>query len=170
MNHIFIINMGILLLTSSSKKSSTSTTTKVQIEDAITLVDNGVTYTNIGSKGGFGNCTISKTINYSSLSLSVNTNSAFPISFKINDAGGPPNSLGVYKFAPIDTVDTRLNYNSSFTETFSGGESYTVDSILINITYAAGTTILGTYQFWLSNISGNKTVTGIIKWHDAYIY
>jgi len=152
-----------------SNNSSSTPTTPTVVGNMVTIIDSGITYSDSGS-GTAIQCIINKTTVNSYLTLNITGTATFPISVSISNASGPINSLGSYVIVPVDSSAAFLSKNAnSFTEIFSGGENYTVDSVAANITQAYGTTVLGTFQMWLNNSMGSKTITGNINCYKATI-
>ena len=140
------------------------------LPDKLTITDNGTAYTDSGYFNyGELQCIIKKTANNSELTLYHTADSNFPITLNLINVVGPLNSLGLYQLSPIDSSSIPTYSQSTFTEVFSGGEGYTVDSIHVNVTAASLQTVLGSYQIWLNNTTGPKTVTGTITCYDARI-
>jgi len=161
------------------------------VMDIITVTDNGVTYSDtiIHQEGGIVlpggaapavagaaveamespmmQCTIHKSADKSVFALNFNNPTPhFPVSIAIVNAIGPIDGIGVFRAKSVDTGNA-LAAISTFSETFGGGQKYTVDSVMVNITKASGNTILGNYQLWVSNASGSKTVKGTINWSSG---
>lgn len=158
MKSIFLFAISALLLAACVKNSSDSTTTTTTGPvDTTTIVDNGTTYTYLGGKDI--SCQIEKTPTNSTFFLSVDATAINMIDMTLDGITGPLNSLGIYKVSPVDSP---FSQDSRFTETFSGGENYSIDSIMVDITTASGTTVIGNYELWLTNAAGSKTVTGRI--------
>lgn len=89
---------------------------------------------------------------------------------------GPASGTGIFKSTPgISVTDstkrniTDLQPCSSFTNYFSGGQQYNVDSAEVNITKAGGNTIEATYKLWLANKGSTRIVTGTISYNGARI-
>ncbi len=128
-------------------------------------------------------CDIIKTGNTSIFTLTINSSPAFPIFLTIAGAIGPANGIGTYReksgptsqmagSASRDTVDIS-ELTSAFKESFNGGQKYSVDSAVVNITESSskpgrGNAIKGNYQMWVSNTSGIKKVSGIIDCKTGY--
>ena len=158
----------------------------------ITMLDNGTTFSDtIIQEGGGGvivakgvgaaaeaadeldnammQCSIHKAGDKSFFSLNYGTSTAkFPATIAITKAEGPKEVVGVY-WSKVAGVTGALKSRNTFTETANGKQSYTVDSVMVNITKASGTSIVGDYKLWVSNASGSKTVTGSIDWNSARI-
>jgi hypothetical protein len=161
---ILAVCMIALVIVESCKKKSNGS------PDSITVIDNGHTYT-YNTNNLSLDCSIHKVSTGSWFHLTTKSTVDFPVNTSFM-AYGPINSIGVYKLSPIDSVDsihTNYDYNYSFTETFSGGEKYFIDSILVNISVAEIKTLIGDYKLWLHNSAGSKAVTGSIKCSDAKI-
>ena len=135
--------------------------------DTFTLVDNGITYTDTQSFqfGSGASITLIEQGAQDFLAINTNPNGHFPISFALQSIQGPTSGTGLYTEPRRDSAIS----GNSFAETYSGGEGYTVDSVAINITTVSSTALLGTYQAWLTNIAGSKTISGVIKCHHPRI-
>ncbi len=137
--------------------------TSSRIPDTFTLTDNGVTYTDIEDTLYGFKCSI-ETISEGPLFEIFNNTTAIPVFIGLY---APVNGIGVYKIAPIDSNSSNIYHQVGylFTEIFNGGEAYDMDSLLMNVTTDSATTIIGSYQLWISNAGGNKTVTGTFSCH-----
>ena len=120
-------------------------------------------------------CSLSKAADYAIFSLWCDERSPlFPISMHIA-ARGPISGVGIYKAKGIETSATGNDTLSSFTEKFKDGQQYVVDSVIVNITKVASHLIKdnynvqGSFQMWLTNASGSKTVTGTIDCNAVII-
>ena len=169
MKKIVLIVISLIAVAACNKNQSATTTVTTFPPNAIdtfTLTDNGVTYIDTQSHRNTGaSIVLQKTNTKTFLQISASSNTRFPISLNIGNIPGPINGIGIYKISPIDSLFT----SGSFIETYSGGEAYTIDSITVNITAAAITTVTGSYQIWLRNVAGSKTVGGTIKSFHATI-
>ena len=167
MRTILFIVISILLLAACNKSISNKVViTSTRTPDTFTVTDNGVTYTDIEDTL-YGMVCREEIFNDGPFfELSNNNAAAFPIFIGIF---APVNGIGIYKIAPIDSNASPVYHQIGylFTESFNGGEAYNVDSLIFNITTDTAITIIGNYQLWLSNDSGNKMVTGTISCHHV---
>jgi hypothetical protein len=170
---LLAFSFGIACLSACKKKSDSSPASGGSSDTTIiTLIDNGATYkdSTISTATPLKDpiqCSIKKTTTNSIFTMRLTATSAFPVIITISNATGPVNSIGAYKVTPVDSIAPKNI--SSFTEIFSGGENYSVDSVSVNISEAYGKTILGNYQMWLRNDSGSKIVSGNITCYKATI-
>ncbi len=130
------------------------------------------------SSGIYG-CFIHKSAQFTLFNLIYdNPSPQFPVSFDIAATGPINGGTGVYKYSGVsDSAMTELNrkdtthgtgiFGTTFSETFNEGQRYTIDSSVINVSKATETIIEATFQLWLSNKSGSKTVTGNIMCNSA---
>ena len=112
-------------------------------------------------------CSLHKTNNGSFLSLDYQLRTFSSISF--TNIPGPANGIGIFseKNKRQNVAETNGSEIDSFRENFSGGQKYAVDSILLDIDKATGSSIAGSYKLWLTNASGSKTVTGKLCCNNA---
>ena len=169
MKKIVLIVICLIAVAACNKNQSNTTTVTTFAPNSIdtfSITDDGITYIDTQSRRNNGaSIMLQKTSNTSFLEISTSSNAHFPISLNIGNIPGPINGIGVYKISPVDST-----FNSgSLVESYSGGEAYAVDSITVNITSAAITTVTGSYQIWLRNVARSKTVSGTIKCFHAII-
>ncbi len=170
MTKLFIPFITLPRLGACSKSLTTPTTTVTNSSaDTVVIMDNGTSFTYVHATNQPVQCSIRKTVFNSVFSLVLNANAKVFLTVFIRSACGPANSLGSYIVDPVDGTSFSVNSKNKFTETFSGGEAYTVDSVLVNINTATGKTIIGGFQMWVENIHGSKKVTGTLNCHNANI-
>ncbi len=165
MKKILLILICSIMLAACNKNPSdniTVTITSTKPIDTFTVIDNGITYIDTQSviHGAGANIVFQKTSSGAIFLMQTSPNTRFPILVQIESVPGPLNGIGVFKLSPIDSSLTNQN---AYIETYNGGEAYTVDSVIINLTTFSSASVTGSYQIWLSNIAGSKTVTGTIK-------
>jgi len=170
MKKILFIPFILALFAACNKNQVVPTTVTVisnNQPDTFTLVDNGITYIDTQSFqfGTGATITLNEQGIHDLLTIGTNSNTRFPIELSLENIAGPTNGTGLYTLQMQDSTTS----GSLFAETFSGGEGYTVDSVAINVTTLSSAALLGTYQLWLTNITGSKTVSGVIKCHHPRI-
>lgn len=160
----------VLLLQACSKDPASGVTSIISSSmDTVSISDAGMTYTYVRNSSQPLSCIIKKTSINSVFSLTLSPSATTLISLSIYSASGPVNSLGKYNVHPADSTNSSVKNNNKFTETFSGGEAYTVDSVFLNITEASGKTVVGTFEMFVHNVNKKKTITGSINCHNANI-
>lgn len=180
MKNISVVTLSalVLFLSACTKKPAGPTTSignHLGNIDTATLVDNGTSYTYTGQGIQGTMCDIHHIGGKSYFIFYIQPTAAMPDVWMTIAAIGPANGLGIYN--PVPETDFSMccaPYASQFTEYFNGANNYNVDSVMVNITKAAGymntlDTIEGDYEMWLSNAVGSKTVTGSIKCRNAVI-
>ena len=170
MKKILITALCFLVLAACNKDTATSGSTKIivtqPVVDTFTLANNGVTYTDSAGQLSLA-CEIDKAPAGSVLSISNAYCSFFPASLQLVDVPGPLNSLGIYKVAPVDSP---ANQYSTFFEASNGvQQSYSLDSIMVNITYASVDTVKGSYTLWVHGFPASQPITGIIRCYHALV-
>ena len=169
MKQISLILVCLALLTACNKNQVVPVTVNVissNVIDTFTLTDNGITYIDTGTShfGTGAAITISEQAGNDFLNIIAGPNLHFPFEFSIQDIMGPGNGVGLYTLPAADSMN-----GNSFAEAYSGGEGYTIDSAAVNLTTVSTTLVAGTYELWLSNINGRKTISGTIKCHHPVI-
>jgi len=170
MKKLTLIVPCIMLLFACNKNTDVSISTVIipgTPYDTFTLNYNGVTYSDSANQLKLF-CTITKRSFGSLFSLRTTNNSFFPIEMELTDIPGPLNSLGIYRQAPVDSSVVGPNYFYGYINNVRSS-SYSVDSTLVNITYATFDTIIGSYTIWIRNSTYAKTVTGRIRCYDAVV-
>jgi hypothetical protein len=146
-----------------SSGSSSSSTSSNTTPNTITVTDNGSSYTVKGvnyyvsthaSSANFVNVGVTKTSLASNL-LIGNSGASMDFLMALTSINGPLSGAGTY------TINASML--STYKENFSGGQSYSVDTGVVNITTCSSSNVSGTFQLWLSNTGGSKTITGTIN-------
>jgi hypothetical protein len=146
---------------SSSTTSPTSTTTTTSYPNKLTVVDNGTTYTaeGIGTTPPSGTpaviLVVQKYSNNSIFQINTYLNTFKDFYLELIASEGPVSGIGTF----VIRKDSH-SAGCSFIEKFNGGLTYKIDTGVITTTSCSSSNVSGTYTLWLSNSSGNKTVTG----------
>jgi len=162
MKRISLILISLALFTACNKDQVVPTTVSIFSPDidTFTVVDNGITYFDTSLY-----VTLDELMTGDFITIRTVASTQFPIAFNVYNVTGPAGNTGLYQLYPQDTIAT----SNEFVEVYNGGMGYTIDSAAINITTVSQSLITGTYQLWLGNALGHKTVSGIIKCHNPQI-
>lgn len=159
----------------SSSNSGNNNPTPTSDLNTVTIIDNGSTYTQKGggtsSPSALENilCTLSKETSASSLKLYIVGTTKYPVQMQLTlNEAGPVSGTGVYALADTPTTYSHY-YQGTVTETFSGGQTYNIDTSYVSITTASNNTVIGTFRLHVTNASGGKVITGNINCKAATV-
>lgn len=163
----------------SSSSTTTTTPTSNDYPNTITIVDDGKTYTlsggtpELGAAGAGVSCTVIKggtgqaAIQLTGQGTGLNA-SFVPYPVKVTILSryvGPATGIGTY----ADHDPSAGGTIGHITETYSGGQTYEIDSLNVNVTQCGGTNVVGTFWLHVTNTTASKTVTGSFNCPKASI-
>jgi len=130
--------------------------------NTITITDNGTSYTVKGTwprpttNDNGVDVEVVKGTQYSAMLVAM-VGTGFDFNLNFSGLTGPTTGVGTF----TGSGDNILT--GSYTEGFSGGQNYSIDSINMNVTTCSSSKVEATFTMWLENTGGNKTVTGTIN-------